>query len=195
VYSDEAVVTIEVGAIPNPDDCGQAFDLPNGSWDFSTLNATTDGQAHDECDFDGQTYHDIWFRYTACGDGSLLVSTCDAADYDTDLVLYDRECSGAMLACNDDASGCSGYTSEVSIAVTEGDVVIIRVGGWNDGDQGTGVLTIAGPEGNCGEPCPGDLNEDGVVDVNDLLEAVSGFGTIYDVNDILTVLENYGSSC
>ncbi|HCA38932.1 MAG TPA: hypothetical protein DEO92_04550 [Phycisphaerales bacterium] len=196
VYSDEAVVTIEVGAIPNPDDCSQAFDLPNGSWDFSTLNATTDGQAHSECDFDGQTYHDIWYRYTACGDGTLLVSTCDAADYDTDLVLYDRECNGAMLACNDDMSGCAGYTSEVSISVTEGDVVIIRVGGWRDGDQGTGVLTIAGPEGDCGgEPCDGDLNEDGVVDVNDILEAVAGFGTLYDVNDILTVLENYGNSC
>ncbi len=196
VYSDEAVVTIEVGAIPNPDDCSQAFDLPNGSWDFSTLDATTDGQTHSECQFDGQTYHDIWYRYTACGDGTLLVSTCDAADYDTDLVLYDRECSGAMLACNDDTSGCSGYTSEVAIDVTEGDVVIIRVGGWNEGDQGTGVLTIAGPEGDCGgEPCDGDLNEDGVVDVNDILEAVSGFGTLYDVNDILTVLENYGSSC
>ena len=37
VYSDEAVVTIEVGAIPNPDDCHEAFDLPNGSWEFSTL--------------------------------------------------------------------------------------------------------------------------------------------------------------
>ena len=196
VYSDEAVVTVVVGAIPNPDDCSQAFDLPNGSWDFSTLDATTDGDPHTDCQFDGQTYHDIWFRYTACGDGSLLVSTCDAADYDTDLVLYDRDCQGAMLACNDDATGCSGYSSEVSISVTEGDIIIIRVGGWNDGDQGTGVLTIAGPEGDCGgEPCDGDLNDDGVVDVNDLLEAVSGFGTVYDVDDILTVLENYGSSC
>ncbi|MDP7030560.1 MAG: proprotein convertase P-domain-containing protein [Phycisphaerales bacterium] len=196
VYSDEAVVTVEVGAIPNPDDCHQAFDLPNGQWDFSTLEATTDGAAHDQCDFDGQTYHDIWFRYTACGDGGLTVSTCDAADYDTDLVLYETSCQGSMLACNDDASGCSGYTSEVSVNVTEGEVVIIRVGGWNEGDQGTGTLTIAGPEGDCGgEPCDGDLNADGVVDVDDILEAVAGYGTDYDVDDILLVLENYGSNC
>jgi len=196
VYSDEAVVTVEVGAIPSPDDCHQAFDLPNGQWDFSTLDATTDGAAHGECDFDGQTYHDIWYRYTACGDGSLVVSTCDAADYDTDLVLYADSCSGTMLACNDDADGCGGYTSEVSVPVVEGEIVIIRVGGWNDGDQGTGVLTIAGPDGDCGgEPCDGDLNGDGMVTVDDILEAVAGFGTIYGVDDILLVLENYGSPC
>ncbi|MDP7030408.1 MAG: proprotein convertase P-domain-containing protein [Phycisphaerales bacterium] len=195
-YSDEALVQIAVGETPSPDDCHQAFDLPNGSWDFSTLDATTDGQAHTECDFDGQTYHDIWYRYTACGDGSLTVSTCDAADYDTDLVLYADACGGDLLACNDDADGCGGYTSEVTVNVTEGDVVIIRVGGWNDGDQGTGVLTIAGPDGDCGgEPCDGDLTGDGVVDVDDILEAVAGFGTLYTVDDILLVLENFGSPC
>ena len=196
VYSEEAMVTVEVGSIPNPDDCHQAFDLPNGQWDFSTLNATTDGDAHTDCEFDGQTYHDIWFRYTACGDGSLLVSTCSAADYDTDLVLYDASCLGGLLACNDDTDGCEGYTSEVTVNVTEGDIVIIRVGGWDDDSQGTGTLTIAGPEGNCGpEPCDGDLNGDGAVDVNDILEAVAGFGGIYGVDDILLVLENFGSSC
>jgi hypothetical protein len=101
-----------------------------------------------------------------------------------------------MLACNDDTPGCDGYTSEVIVNVTEGDVVIIRLGGWNEGDQGTGTLTIAGPEGNCGpEPCDGDLTGDGVVDVNDILEAVAGFGDIYGVDDILLVLENFGNSC
>ena len=196
VYSDVAIVTIEVGSIPNPDDCSQAVPLLNGMWDFSTIGATTDGDAHAECEFDGQTYHDIWFTYEACADGSLLVSTCSAADYDTDLVLYDRDCQGAMLACNDDTAGCDGYTSEIAINVTMGDVVLIRVGGWDEGDQGTGTLTIAGPEGDCGgEPCPGDLNGDGGINVDDLLEAVAGFGTIYDVNDILLVLENYGNSC
>ena len=89
-----------------------------------------------------------------------------------------------------------GCTYRVSINVTEGEVIIIRVGGWNDGDQGTGTLTIAGPDGDCGtEPCDGDLNEDGVVNVDDILEAVSGYGTDYDVDDILLVLENYGNSC
>jgi len=51
-------------------------------------------------------------------------------------------------------------------------------------------------EDSCGdEPCDGDLTGDGFVDVNDILEAVSGFGTDYNVNDILMVLENYGTAC
>jgi thiol-disulfide isomerase/thioredoxin len=45
------------------------------------------------------------------------------------------------------------------------------------------------------EPCLGDISGDGVVDVNDLLAAVSGFGDIYDVNDILVILENFGNNC
>ena len=45
------------------------------------------------------------------------------------------------------------------------------------------------------EPCPGDVSGDGVVNVDDLLQAVAGFGDIYDVNDILMILENYGSNC
>jgi len=48
----------------------------------------------------------------------------------------------------------------------------------------------------CGDtPCDGDVTGDGVVNVNDILEAVSGFGTTYDVNDILVILENFGSPC
>lgn len=196
VQSDEAMVAIEVGSIPNPDNCDDAVFLPNGTWDFDTTNATTDGDPHSECQFDGQTYHDIWFLYEACGDGSLTVSTCDAADYDTDLVLYDRHCGGALLACNDDAEGCGGYSSEVSISVTIGDIVLIRLGGWNDGNLGTGTLTIAGPAGDCGpDPCEGDFNGDGVVNVDDILTVVAGFGSIYGVDDLLLVLKRFGSPC
>ncbi|MCP4759949.1 MAG: hypothetical protein GY876_10890 [Planctomycetes bacterium] len=45
------------------------------------------------------------------------------------------------------------------------------------------------------EPCDGDLTGDGIVDVDDILEAVSGFGIDYSVDDILLVLENFGSPC
>ena len=43
--------------------------------------------------------------------------------------------------------------------------------------------------------CDGDLTGDGVVNVDDILEAVAGYGSDYDVDDILTVLKNYGHSC
>jgi len=44
-------------------------------------------------------------------------------------------------------------------------------------------------------PCDGDFTGDGIVDVNDILEAVAGFGTDYTVDDILLALENYGNPC
>jgi len=40
--------------------------------------------------------------------------------------------------------------------------------------------------------CPGDKDGDGVVDVNDLLLIVAGYGSSYDVNDLLEALENFG---
>jgi len=61
---------------------------------------------------------------------------------------------------------------------------------WVDGGGNTFDDTCPG-----GEPCDGDVTGDGVVNVNDILEAVSGFGTIYNVNDILVILENFGSDC
>ena len=62
--------------------------------------------------------------------------------------------------------------------------------GWNIDD-----ITISAVDGSAGEPCPGDVSGDGVVNVDDILEAVSGFGDQYDVNDILIILENFGSNC
>ena len=43
---------------------------------------------HKECAFDGQTYHDIWYTFTAGATGTLVVSTCNLVDYDSDLAVY-----------------------------------------------------------------------------------------------------------
>ncbi|MEE2907292.1 MAG: proprotein convertase P-domain-containing protein, partial [Planctomycetota bacterium] len=208
--SEESLVHMTIGQIPNEDSCYDAFTIANGSWDYDTSNATTDGPTHEECDFDGQTYHDIWFRYLACEDGTLIVSTCDTADYDTDLVVYDADdCDTlSVLGCNDDDEDCEGYTSLVEVSVTKDEAYLIRVGGWNNGDQGTGTLLIDGPPGDCGdeEPpdCPGDLDGDNVVGVNDVLLLISAWGTAEgdvdgdgttDVNDLLALLGYYGESC
>ena len=69
LVSPEAMVSMQVGFIPNPDECDGAAFIANGQWEFDTTSANTDGQAHSECQFDGQTYHDVWYRYEACGDG------------------------------------------------------------------------------------------------------------------------------
>jgi|GEM_PF-4877043 len=131
-------------AQPVNDDCPNAIPIYDGDTSFSTIDATTDGPAHPECQFDGQTYHDIWYVYNASCNGLLKVSTCNQADYDTDLVVYDGDdCDNLiLLGCNDDMTGCSGYTSEIMVAVTAGQNYLIRVGGYSDGSVGSGVVTL-----------------------------------------------------
>ncbi len=134
-------------AAPDNDDCVDASPIELGSTAYDTTLATTDGVAHGACSFDGQTYQDIWFTYTADAAGLLNVSTCGQALYDTDLAVYDG-CGlcppgdAELLNCSDDAPGCPDFTSEVTIAVLEGGCYTIRVGGWMDGDAGAGILTL-----------------------------------------------------
>ena len=62
-------------------------------------------------------------------------------------------------------------------------------GSWTDG--GNNTFDDACED----EPCDGDFNGDGLVDVNDILHVLSGFGSDYDVNDILLVLSAFGDMC
>ncbi len=75
------------------------------------------------------------------------MSTCNQAAYDTDLVVYDG-CAcpvsdANLLGCDDDAGEVCDFTSEVTVPVTNGNCYKIRVGGWMEGDQGTGTLTVS----------------------------------------------------
>ncbi len=166
------------------DDCENRIPIFEGDTDYDTTGATTDGMQHHShdggpvCQFDGQTYHDIWYNYEATCAGNLTVSTCDQAEYDTDLVVYDGcfpdiPCPPGeehFLECNDDFPGCAGFTSQVTVRVVPGNCYKIRVGGWNDGDMGTGTVTltlicldgcgdgVCAPgenECNCAQDCPG----------------------------------------
>ena len=148
--------------------------------------------------------NDVWFQYEACADGSMTVSTCDIVDFDTDIVVYEGDCSSLnQISCNGDGDGCQGYSSVLTTNVTEGNSYLIRVGGWGADSIGSGELLIDGPEGDCGgEPCEGDLNEDGAVAVADLLTVIDQWGTsgsadingdgIVDVTDLLAIVGNWG---
>ena len=159
------------------DDCTTPQMIGDGPTEYSTIGNTTDGLAHQACMFDGQTYHDDWFTYIATCTGNLNISTCDIADYDTDLVVYtgydpvDWSCPPGdeyLLGCNDDMEDCAGFSSEISVPVLMGQWLTIRVGGWYDGDMGTGIVTLICGEGGCGDgicipsedccTCPADCN-------------------------------------
>ncbi len=135
-----------VSAQPVNNLCANAIPVSDGATAFSTIGATTDGPVHGGCMFDGQTYNDIWFTYQASCSGELTVSTCNSAQYDTDLVVYDgcdcAQLSSSIAACNDDTSGCSTFTSTVTIPVLDGNCYLIRVGGYQATSSGTGTLNI-----------------------------------------------------
>ena len=62
------------------------------------------------------------------------------------------------------------------------------------------ALSLGGPnaEGiflSVSIPCDGDVTGDRVVDVEDILEVIAGFGTLYTVDDLLDVLADFGNNC
>jgi hypothetical protein len=57
------------------------------------------------------------------------------------------------------------------------------------------AISILGPNCDDEPACPGDLNGDNVVDVEDVLTCIAGFGSVYTVDDLLEVLAEYGSNC
>jgi predicted outer membrane repeat protein len=129
---------------PTNDFCVNTIDISEGDTYFTTFDATTDGDLHASCMGDGQTYHDVWYNYIAPTSGTLTLSTCGQANYDTDLVVYEgNDCASLiLLGCNDDTDECDLYTSYLEVPVYAGSEYLIRVGGWGNGDYGSGILTM-----------------------------------------------------
>jgi hypothetical protein len=90
---------------------------------------------------------DVWFTVTANEAGTVDLSLCDAAGYDTSMVLYSgSDCTSlTQVACNGDATvetGCQSFYSGIyGYQVTAGETLYVRVGGWQ-GAQGAGTLTV-----------------------------------------------------
>ncbi len=127
-----------VGGVLVNDDCANALPISDGDTSFTTIGATTDGTV-------GSNNNDIWYLYTASCSGVATFSTCNQADFDTDLILMVDDNCGAQvaLAINDDVGGCLGNTSILSAPVTAGTTYLLSVGGFGAGDAGSGTLTVS----------------------------------------------------
>ena len=62
-------------------------------------------------------------------------------------------------------------------------------------EAGVDAIEISARECDDQPMCPGDLNGDMVVDVEDVLTCIAGFGSEYTVDDLLEVLAEFGSNC
>ncbi len=143
------------------DECSTALAALAGANAFDTTAATTSPEAVDDTQCAGTfldwgtANKDVWFSYTATEAGLLSLNTCNAASFDTSMVLYSGACGGlTQVACNGDGTslaGCQAFYSEINgYAATAGATYYIRLGGWNGTEFGAGTLNVTFQAANAG---------------------------------------------
>ena len=65
----------------------------------------------------------------------------------------------------------------------------------NVGGEYKGDYTACSSFDCTAQPCPGDVDEDGFVNVSDLLGVIASWNDPYTVDDLLTVIANWNSTC
>jgi hypothetical protein len=143
-------------AIPN--DCvadATSVAVPSATA-FNSTNANTDGPPQAECNSakgDTPIWKDLWFYWTSTADGVLTASTCDTTAFDTKIAIYnlgtdlpseiDPDLLPALfVSCNEDCDTSPDFASELSVAVSPGNVYLVRVGGYLQAG-GPGVLELS----------------------------------------------------
>jgi hypothetical protein len=144
------------------DECADAYEAFDGANAFDTTLATPSSEVVDDTQCSGTFLNwadskDIWMFYVATGNGTCTFSACDAASYDTSMVLYEGTCDN-QVACNGDASGeagCQSFYSAISdFPVTAGTTYLIRMGAYNGGaSAGPGTVTITLTEAGATAAC------------------------------------------
>ena len=152
---------------PANDDCANAIGINEGDTPFTTLCATPDGPDHPGLPC-GQILfpdlgRDVWFHYVATFTGTARAHTCNDADYNTELAVYDG-CAcpvdpETILGCDAAGQNCPGSGSEVIFEVEVGKCYTIRIGGVGTA-SGTGTLSIGQdmpPQGPPNDDCANAL--------------------------------------
>lgn len=85
----------------------------------------------------------VWYRYTATSSGALRIDTY-GSDYDTVLAVYNGSAaSGNEMACNDDPPDQSTVNSATTVAVSNGQSLLIQVSAVGDtAIGGTAFLNV-----------------------------------------------------
>ena len=174
----------------------------NGVYSYNSLYATNSALTLPaSCDqgFGTTVANDVWYLYLPTCNGNVTITTCGLAAFDTRIAAYSGQCppSGAIAGCSDNGAGCPNGTSSMTVAVTTGSPLYVRVGGATAG--GAGMISFsctATPP-----PCPGDVDGTLVVDGADLTIVLNGWGTAsgdldgngtVDASDITIILNAWG---
>nr|AYM52930.1 hypothetical protein [Sorangium cellulosum] len=78
----------------------------------------------------GSDAPEVIHSFTAPEAGTYLIDTA-GSEYDTVLSVFDGDCSGEELECNDDSLWHSGVTSELSVTLEAGQTITIVVDGYD----------------------------------------------------------------
>jgi len=135
-----ATVLMSTGLSAQNDLCSNAIGLNCNS----SVNGSTSGATVDNVGFCGtsNTAPGVW--YLIAGNGSpITLSTCNNASYDTKISVFNGTC-GALSCVGgaDDATGCSGFTTEFTFNSVAGDEYLVLVHGFGSA-TGTFSLTAS----------------------------------------------------
>lgn len=130
-----------VNAVAQGDECTDPKPVTVGTYGpYSTVGATSSMPAVWPCE--PTAGNDVWFVAQANANGTATFDTCGSS-FDTVLEVFDGTggCGGLVsIGCNDDTCGTR---SVVTVGVTNGQLLYVRVGGWNLA-TGSFILNVAG---------------------------------------------------
>lgn len=147
-------VAFAAPAFAQNDDCLGALPIVDGAnGPFSTVGATNSTPAM-SCGLGGA---DLWYLYVASCTGTVTIDTCGGT-FDTVLEGYNLgTCGGSCAAlptpvCNDDfCGGPPARQSSITLNVAAGNVVYVRLGGFN-GLTGSAPINVTCTPGGGGGP-------------------------------------------
>ena len=119
---------------------------------------------------------DVWFKISGLS-GTLLLSTCPTADFDSAIAVYTGDCAAPTeVACNSQAP-CVGtfWSAAVSFAADCDTTYLVRVTA-NGTTTGVGWLSLSTDSSSPCAVCTGDIDGSGAVDGSDLATLVSQYG-------------------
>lgn len=190
-------------ALPSNNDCANPMVVGEGTTNFDAFGAIPSGH-QTGCGITADS-PDVWFSYTPDASGQAIISACNSA-FLSGVAVYSGGCpgSGALVGC--DSTSCDGR-GLVVLNVVGGQDYLVRVGSQQPlADAGNLNITLI-PDVIEPPACPGDLNNDGVVDTVDLGLLLGEFGCssdcsadinedgIINTEDLGELLGSFGSEC
>lgn len=170
-------VSVACLGVPVNDTCISATIIEAGvpAVNGNNMLAAIANDAEASCAF--SSYGDVWFKFVAECSNSVQIDTMGSTQSDTILSVFGA-CGGTEIVCNDDAEG---LLSSLAFDAVKGQTHWIRVA--SIGPPGEFVLNIE-PSGTC--RTFGDVNNDGTVNLDDILCELAAFTGNYNCAGGLT---------